>query len=98
MIYTIKEIRNILQEICDKYSISKAGIFGSYAKGNATEKSDIDLLVEFNDSFDLYKYNEFIEELNAYFNKNIDVLDYRCIWDVFRDDILNSEVRLYEHR
>lgn len=53
----------------------KIGIFGSYAKGTATEVSDIDILIELSSDGDIYsnycsvKY--FLEEL---FNKKIDLL------------------------
>ena len=94
MVYSINEIRDKIIPICNRYSIAKIGVFGSYAKGKATEESDIDLLVEFNESFDLFKYNQFIEELETFFNKSIDILDYRCIWEVLKDDILSSEVRV----
>ena len=35
------------RKILRKYKVSKAGIFGSYAKDKAKKKSDVDLLVEF---------------------------------------------------
>ncbi|MBC2855395.1 nucleotidyltransferase domain-containing protein [Cetobacterium sp. 2A] len=53
----------------------KIGIFGSYAKGTATEDSDIDILLELNPEGDIYgnycnvKY--FLEEL---YNKKVDLL------------------------
>ena len=53
---TQKDILNFLDthkdELRDKYSLVKVGLFGSYAKDLANEESDIDLYVEFeNKSF-----------------------------------------------
>ena len=44
---TIPMIKNVIEEIADEYQIKKVDLFGSYAKGEATKESDIDLLVEF---------------------------------------------------
>ena len=40
-IYTIDEIRQIVKNLTVKYDIENVYLFGSYARGEATEKSDI---------------------------------------------------------
>jgi len=45
-IYSIEEIRNILAPIFARYDVKHAILFGSYANNSATDKSDIDLLVD----------------------------------------------------
>ncbi|MHB8065537.1 MAG: nucleotidyltransferase family protein [Ruminiclostridium sp.] len=40
-IYSIDEIRNLLKPIFDAYPVYMAMLFGSYAKGKASEVSDI---------------------------------------------------------
>ena len=42
----IAEIRDVLSPVFDRYGVTRAVLFGSVAKGTATEKSDIDLLVD----------------------------------------------------
>lgn len=44
-IYTVDEIRQIMKELSNKYDIRNAYLFGSYARGEATEKSDIDIVI-----------------------------------------------------
>lgn len=44
---TQEEIRKAVESFKDTYFIQKVSVFGSYAEGRATEKSDLDLLVEF---------------------------------------------------
>ena len=44
---TEEKIRNIVHGLKDAYALRQVSIFGSYADGRATEKSDLDLLVEF---------------------------------------------------
>ena len=44
--YTISQIRERLIPVFDRNNVRKAILFGSYVKGNATQNSDIDLLVD----------------------------------------------------
>jgi len=44
--YTLSELKNVLYPIFTQYGIRNATLFGSYAKGCATENSDVDLLVD----------------------------------------------------
>ncbi|MCL1908606.1 MAG: nucleotidyltransferase domain-containing protein [Holophagaceae bacterium] len=44
---THEKICNAIASLADQYSLTRASYFGSYANGLATEKSDLDLLVEF---------------------------------------------------
>jgi predicted nucleotidyltransferase len=48
---TINEIRQVLslqkQSLCETYQITEIGIFGSYARGEETEASDIDIWVDY---------------------------------------------------
>ena len=39
-------LRECLPEIREKYGVTSIGVFGSYARGEATQKSDIDIIVE----------------------------------------------------
>ena len=44
-IYTVEEIRAIVQPILEKHHIGRAYLFGSYARGEQTAESDIDVMV-----------------------------------------------------
>ena len=50
--YSIDEIKEIVKPILKKYDVRKAYIFGSYARGEATEESDVDIMIS-NDNFSL---------------------------------------------
>lgn len=43
-VYTVPELREILSPVFDRCGIRRAVLFGSYVKGTATGKSDVDLL------------------------------------------------------
>ena len=46
MIYSIEEIKSIVTPIAQRHGIPAVFLFGSYARGTATEKSDVDLLID----------------------------------------------------
>ncbi len=46
MIYTLDEIARRVRPVAEKYRLKAVYVFGSYARGDATEDSDIDLLID----------------------------------------------------
>ena len=71
-ILSIDRIKRIVSEVCESYNISLCYLFGSYAKGKATEKSDVDLLVV----TDMTGLNYFgvVEEFREKLHKKVDLL------------------------
>ena len=45
-VYTVSELRDTLHPVFAQHGVRNAVLFGSYAKGQATERSDVDLLVD----------------------------------------------------
>lgn len=45
-VYSVREIENILHPVFAGYGVRRAVLFGSYAKGQATIRSDVDILVD----------------------------------------------------
>ena len=74
---TKRKIADILLEnspyLASEYGVKRIGLFGSYAKGTATESSDIDLVVEFEHPIG-FRFIEFSEYLEAILGKRVDVL------------------------
>ena len=69
---TLKEIKEKVKHVLDKYEVNFCYLFGSYAKNNATGKSDIDLLIDTNiTGLDFYGL---VEELRVTLFKKIDLL------------------------
>jgi predicted nucleotidyltransferase len=46
VVYTIEQLKERITPIALKYQLQAVYIFGSYARGNATETSDVDILVD----------------------------------------------------
>ena len=99
MIYTIDKIKNIYLNIFKKYHIKDVWIFGSYAKNEATEISDIDFLykesVEMKDNpflaVELYDdlVNATAKEISL-----IELSDLERIGGILKKTVLNQKIKL----
>ncbi len=50
MVYTLEEISRRVRPVAEKYHLKAVYVFGSYARGEAREDSDVDLLIDDTDS------------------------------------------------
>ena len=104
MVYTIQEIRSKVLPILVKYRIPAMYLFGSYARGDATEDSDIDFLIDTTGTelTSLLRLGALYCDLEEAFQKPIDLITVRSIMqessmesDVdFRNTVLKERVRL----
>lgn len=94
MIYTLDEIKNIVKPIAGKYNVDAIYLFGSYARGEATEESDLDFLVFGGNNFKLTKIFALAEDLREAFNKSIDVFEIHEVntGSVFYDTIMKERL------
>ncbi|MDO4620092.1 MAG: nucleotidyltransferase domain-containing protein [Lachnospiraceae bacterium] len=79
MIYTIDEIKIIVSSVACKYKIQSVFLFGSYARGEATEESDLDFFIIGKPDFKLSQTLAFAEDLREAFHKDVDVFEIREI-------------------
>jgi predicted nucleotidyltransferase len=76
MTYTIDEIKEKITPIAEKYHIPKVYLFGSYANNNATDKSDIDLIIDSSTIDDYVVLFDIEEELEKAFGVDVDLIEY----------------------
>lgn len=97
-VYTIEEIKNILQTILKDFSVKRAILFGSYAKNSATPKSDIDLVIDSEGKLlNIYFYG-LLEDLVQKLQKNVDLFEISEIQkgsEIYRN-IQNEGAVVYE--
>jgi len=87
----ILKIRRILK----RNGIVRAGIFGSYARGEQKKSSDIDLLIKVKRTkFSLLDHVGLKMKLEKKLNKKVDLLTYKAIHPLLKDRILNEEIRI----
>jgi len=95
---TIEEIKEKVIPIAKEYDLPKVALFGSYARGEATENSDIDLIVAKSEKLrGMFDFGFFTEKLEKSLNRPVDLMTYKGLEDsCFRESILSSEVVIYE--
>jgi predicted nucleotidyltransferase len=76
-----------LQEICRHNDVTMVGVFGSVARGEATEQSDIDLLVSFSKRKSLLDLVRLEREVSAALGKKVDLLTENAISPYLRDRV-----------
>ena len=74
-IFTIQSIKELVEPIAQKYKVQAIYLFGSYARGDADESSDLDFLVFGGESFKLTMIFSLAEELRSVLKKNVDVFE-----------------------
>lgn len=92
----IDEIKEIVVPIARFYGVKRLYLFGSYAKGTASEKSDIDLLVEKGKPMSLLKLSGMRRMVQEALNLSVDLVTTAGIGDDFRKEIAGTEILLYE--
>ena len=95
MVYTIEEIRNIIIPIVKEYGVAKISLFGSYAKGNASDNSDLDFIMDKGDLVGL-QYFSLLRKLENAFNCDVDLITTGFSNKDFLNKIHGEEVVLYE--
>ena len=105
MTYSVDEIRAIVTPIAVKYQLRAVFLFGSYARGTATENSDIDLLIDTSgtDLDTLFRLGALYDELSHAFEKEVDLITVSSLEQPavrtselsFRENVIKERMNLY---
>ena len=74
-VFTITDIKALVKPIAEKYNVDEIYLFGSYARDEADQNSDLDFLVFGGQNFKLTMIFSLAEELRAILNKKVDVFE-----------------------
>lgn len=94
-IISIDDIKEKCRKIFDNYDVEYCYLFGSYAKGKASQSSDVDLLISSNVKG--IKYFGLVEEIRNALNKKVDALDINQLKDNMDlvQEILKDGIKIY---
>lgn len=105
MIYTTSEIANIIRPIAEKYNLKAVFLFGSYARGEAKESSDIDLLVDTTGTGlkSLFALGALYCDMEEALGKKIDLITVSALEqkaqmpseESFRENVKRERMKLY---
>lgn len=94
-VYSLSQLRDMILPLLGRYDMRRASVFGSYARGEATPESDIDVLLEGNGSFRHFNVFAVAEDLHEASGKPVDVYEVGELDEgPFRDAVLREAVAL----
>ena len=104
MIYTQDQIRQMIAPIAEKYHLKAVFLFGSYARGDATESSDVDLLVDTTGTSLKSLLGALYCDLEAALEKPIDLVTVSTLEQKaqmpseaqFRETVIRERVNIYD--
>ena len=85
-----------LAEICRQNDVTRLRIFGSMARGEATETSDVDLLIEFSERKSLLALVALERQMSEALERDVDLLTEPAISPYLRDRIEHDARVIYE--
>lgn len=95
---TFEQVKAIIakekQFLRDNYNVNTIGIFGSYALGKAKPDSDIDILIEFFQPIDFFKFIRLEEFLSSVLGLKVDLVTKKALKPLIKEDILSEAVYL----
>lgn len=101
-VYTLEEIARLIAPVAKKYNIPKVYIFGSYARGEATADSDVDLMIEVGDLHGLEVIGA-LEDFKNVLKKPVDMITTRSLNQdrtqkyskIFIDNLEKEKIMIY---
>jgi predicted nucleotidyltransferase len=93
-------IINKLQAFFPAYPVEKAWIFGSYARGEETRKSDVDVLVRFDKDahITLIDYAHIMNQLEDVLKIKVDLVEEGTLYRFAQESVENDKILVYERR
>ena len=91
MLKGLENIIEIIVQVLKRHDVIKAAIFGSYARGEQTPDSDLDLLIEFSGRKTLLDLVGLQLELEELLERKVDVLTYKSIHPLLKEQILGEQ-------
>lgn len=82
-------LRNLKPMLSEKYEVERIGYFGSYARGEQTKDSDIDILVEFRRPLG-WAFFDLQELLEQKLQQKVDLVSIKALKEQLRDEILRQ--------
>jgi predicted nucleotidyltransferase len=88
---TLEEVKAKILPVLDKHDVIRASLFGSVARDESDEKSDVDILVELSGEKSLLDLAGLKIELEEILGRGVDVLTYESLHPLLKDRILSEQ-------
>jgi uncharacterized protein len=91
---TVADVREIALPILKRHGVTRAGVFGSCARGDMVPGSDINILVEIRQDISLLDFVRIKQEVAEALGQAVDLVEYDALKPRLRDEILNEQVSI----
>ncbi len=97
-----KKIQTLLPKIREYLSeqpVKKAWLFGSYSRGEESCKSDLDIMVDFDESngiVSLFKMGRMLMDLSDQLGMNVDLVDRKGLMNFAKESVDRDKILIYE--
>ncbi|MCU0630829.1 MAG: nucleotidyltransferase family protein [Methanoregulaceae archaeon] len=88
----LSSLTKIKDEVAKEYSVKRIGVFGSVARDEQTDRSDIDLLVEFSKPVGFVHFMQLEEFLSERLGNHVDLVTPDSLKPVIRQDVLSEVI------
>jgi hypothetical protein len=90
----LNQIKKTIRPILKKEGVKRAGLFGSYVRGEQKKDSDIDILVEVSSNYSLLDLIGLKLEIERILKKRVDLIEYCSIHPLIKKQALKEEIRI----
>lgn len=90
----LAQLRAVQPDLCRRYPIRSMGVFGSYARGDQNDGSDVDVLVELGDGMDLIAYAGLQLDLSDALGLPVDLVEREALRPRLAAQVLSEVVLL----
>lgn len=88
------EKRNAILRLAELHGCRNVRVFGSVATGENREDSDVDFLVDLDEGRNLFDLGGLLADLKDELQRDVDVVDARCVHPYIRQRVLAEAVKL----
>lgn len=90
----LEQYQQIIVPVLKKYMIKRAAIFGSFAKNESHRYSDVDILIEPEKGFTLFKFLQLEGEISELIKRKVDLVEFSAIKPSIRTEVLASAINI----
>ncbi len=90
----LEQYIELILPVLKSHFVKRAAIFGSLAKGELNNDSDIDLLIEPATGFTIFKMLQLEEEISELVKRKVDLVEYSALKPTIRNEVLLSAITI----
>lgn len=90
----LSRLKRVIVPILKKQGVTRAGVFGSYARGEQKKRSDIDILVKLKSGTSLLDVIKLESEIERKTRIKAELVTYKSVHPLLKDRIMKEEVRI----